>query len=378
MLTSLTKVKVMAFVAIALATITFLAVHYVGLDRFLGGYRLTVDMPDSGGLFTNSEVTYRGVPIGRVESLTATPKGAHAVVRVKRGAPVMPVDVTARVVDRSAIGEQYLDLRGGAASGEKLGEGDHITMSAADLPPAIDTLLRSSRDFVASVPSDALNTVIDEGYEFSRGNGENMARLVRTSADFARTADRNFLVTASLIDNSGKVLATQQAVASSFQSFSKDLSTLAHAFKDQDADWRRLIEATPATARELSTFFTNVGQPLGELMSNLVSTAQVFGTNAKGVKETMILLPEGMSITYAVLTSKGMQSGIEPTFFTPLPCVKGYEGTQLRPGTDTSPGRPFNTKAGCTASTKSGSNVRGPQAVLRPSSTLGDLMGGAE
>jgi len=389
MLTFMTKSKVAAFVAIALVTTAFLAVHYVGLDRFIGGYRVTVDMPEAGGLFKNSEVTYRGVPVGRVESLTASRDGARAVLRIQRGAPAMPAQVQARVVDRSAIGEQYLDLRGGSTSGKKLADGAHLTMTEADLPPSIDGLLRSSRDLVASVPSQALNTVIDEGYAFTRDNGRNLARLLRTSSEFADAADRNFLTTVSLIDNSGKVLATQEAAASSFQSFSKDMSLLAHSFVDQDKDWRRLIEQTPAAARQLDVLFRSVGQPLGQLMSNLISTAQVFGTNAAGVRETMIRLPEGISITYAVMTSKGMRSGLEPTFFNPLPCIKGYEGTTMRGALDTSKGKPFNLQAGCTMPTSSGVDVRGPQAVLgagktranrattvTSADTLGDLMGG--
>jgi phospholipid/cholesterol/gamma-HCH transport system substrate-binding protein len=389
MLTFMTKTKVVVFVVIALLTTTFLAVHYVGLDRYYGGYEITVDMPEAGGLFENSEVTYRGVPVGRVESLEADRDGARAVVRIKRGSPEMSAQVEARVVDRSAIGEQYLDLRGGSTDGEKLGEGAHLTLTAADLPPSIDGLLRSSRDLVASVPSDDLNTVIDEGYEFTRGNGANLARLLKTSTEFARTADRNFLTTVSLIDNSGKVLATQEATASSFKSFSNDMDLLAHSLEDQNADWRRLMEQTPAAARQLDRLFSTVGQPLGQLMSNLVSTAEVFGANADGVKETMIKLPEGISITYAVMTSKGMKSGAQLSFFNPLPCVKGYEGTEMRPGLDTSPGKPFNTKVGCTAPLSSGTNVRGPQAVLGKKGSTGsrtttlssaddlqDLMGG--
>ncbi len=393
MLTFMTKSKVVVFVVIALVTTTFLAVHYVGLDRYFGGYRVTVDMPEAGGLFKNSEVTYRGVPIGRVESLEASREGAHAVLRIARSAPTMPAEVEARVVNRSAIGEQYLDLRGGSTDGKTLGEGAHLTLTGADLPPSIDGLLRSSRDFVASVPSDALNTVIDEGYEFTRGNGTHLAQLLRTSTDFARTADRNFLVTVSLIDNSGKVLETQEKAASSFQSFSKSLNQLAHSFKEQDADWRRLLEQTPESARQLDRLFSTVGQPLGQLMSNLISTAEVFGTNAAGVKETMIRLPEGISIVYAVMTSKGMQSGVQLSFFNPLPCVQGYESTQMREGTDTSPGKPFNHKAGCTMPRSTGVNVRGPSAVLKgnkaknknsratvvgSADTMEDLMGGTE
>ncbi len=59
-----------------------------------------------------------------------------------------------------------------------------------------------------------------------------------------------------------------------------------------------------------------------------------------------------------------MKSGAQLSFFNPLPCVKGYESTEMRPGIDTTPGKPFNTKVGCTEPVSSGINVRGPQAVL--------------
>ncbi|GAA1527785.1 MCE family protein [Nocardioides humi] len=365
MLNLTAKAKLITFMVLAMVTTTFLAAQYVGLDRYVGGYRVTVDLPEAGGLFDNSEVTYRGVPVGRVESLDATRGGARAVVRIKPGAPDMPAGVEARVVNRSAIGEQYLDLRGGKLDGERLGEGDRIAVRASGLPPSLDGLLRSSRDFVASVPSDALTTVIDETYDLTRGNGTHLARLVETSAEFARTADKNFLVSASLIRSSGTVLATQEAAADSFQSFSKDMSLLAHALADQDDAWRELIAQTPEAARELGLLFDGVGQPLGTLMSNMVSTAQIFGTNAAGVKETLIKLPEGISITYAVMTSKGLRMGVTPTFFSPMPCVTGYGATPLRTGLDTSPGQPFNTGAGCTLSPSSGVNVRGPGAVSK-------------
>ncbi len=382
MLSLMTKGKVVVFVVISAFTIAFLAVNYVGLDRYVGGYRMTVDLPDAGGLFEGSEVTYRGVQVGRVESLSADADGARATLRITDGAPEMSADVEGRVVNRSAIGEQYLDLRGGSPEGEQLGEGSNLTLTAADLPPPIDGLLRSSRDMIESVPSDALNTVIDEGYEFTRGNGVYLARLLESSTAFARTADQNFLTTVSLIDSSGTVLATQEATASSFQSFSKDLNLLAQSLEEQDEDWRRVLRATPASARQLDRLFSTVGYPLGQLMSNMISTAEVFGVNSKDVKETLIQLPEGISITYAVMTGKGMRSGIQLSFFNPLPCVEGYEDTEMREGTDTKPGKPFNTKAGCTAPISSGINVRGPQAVLgdgptvRSAEDLDDLMGG--
>ncbi|TYL55933.1 MCE family protein [Nocardioides sp. BGMRC 2183] len=377
MLTGTVKGKLAAFVVLAVLTTLFLSIRYVGLDRYIGGYQVTVALPEAGGLFTNSEVTYRGVPVGHVEQLDVTSDGATAVVRINPDAPEMPAEVEARVINRSAIGEQYLDLRGGDLDGELLAEGDQLTVTATGLPPRIDELLRSSRDFVDSVPSDALDTVIDEAYSLSRGNGTHLARLIETSADFGATANKNFLITASLIDSSGTVLATQEAAADSFKSFSGDVSLLAHALADQDDSWRELIKQTPAAAQEFDRLFATVGGPLGQLMGNLISTAQVFGTNAAGVRETLIKLPEGISITYAIMTSKGMRMGVTPTFFNPKPCTKGYEGTELREGTDTSEGEPFNTDARCTQPPPGGS-VRGPQAArVAVTTTLDDLMGGS-
>ncbi|MGW4801873.1 MlaD family protein [Nonomuraea sp. NPDC004297] len=57
---------------VALAVVGVLAVSYtlvryarVGADLFDPAYRVTVELADAAGLFDNSEVTYRGVAIGR-------------------------------------------------------------------------------------------------------------------------------------------------------------------------------------------------------------------------------------------------------------------------------------------------------------------------
>src|SRR3546814_8792117 len=98
-----------------------------------------------------------------------------------------------------------------------LADGDRIVGDADSLPPPIDELLRSGYDFVESVPKDALSTVIDETYELSRGASGHIPRLVETSSEFAEIADRNFLVTKSLIESSTQVLETQHEAAASMR-----------------------------------------------------------------------------------------------------------------------------------------------------------------
>lgn len=388
MLTARTKTQLVAFVVVALLGTTYLGAKYVGINLFGSGYTVTVSLPEAGGLFKNGEVTYRGVPIGRIESLKATESGVEAVLAIDADAPDIPADVSVKVANRSTIGEQYLDLRG-SSGGETLAAGAHLSAGTEAIPQRIDVLLRTSREFAKSVPRDDLVTVIDESYDLSQGASGDLSQLLETSTEFHEIADKNFLVSAALIRNSETVLDTQLAAADSIKSYSKSLDLLATTLADSDGDLRALIAASPVAAQEIHRLFKDVGVPLGVLMSNLVSTAQVFGTNSQGVEDALIRIPEAISVGWAVNGSKGLNLGLAPTFFDPLPCVAGYGGTQLRQGTDTTAGRPFNKRARCTTSPRSGTNVRGPHVLPKKKtstgaarvtvpSTLGDLMGGSE
>ncbi len=381
MLSRTVRFKLCAFVVIALLATGYLAVRYLGVGTFGGDYRVSVSLTETGGLFKNGEVTYRGVPVGRIADLRATSDGVEVSLRIEGDAPPIPADVQVVVANRSAIGEQYLDLRG-EDSEEHLEDGDHIDGTAAQLPPPIDLLLRSGRDFVASVPKDDLATVIDETYDWTRDGAEPLRQMNTTLQQFAEAAEANFLTTSSLIRNSGQVLDTQLASQESIRGFSRDLSALASTLRSSDGDLRELIRNTPATAREFQRVIQEVGGPLGSLMANLVTPAQVFGINASGVEDAMIRLPEAFSIGWAVTSSQGYNLGLAQTYFDPLPCTTGYGGTTVRPGLEESGGKPFNLEAGCSLSPSSGANVRGPKSVksappvrMRVATSLGELMG---
>lgn len=362
MLTRRMKLQLVAFVVLGLVATSYLGARYVGIDPFNRGYEVSVTLPEAGGLFDNGEVTFRGVPVGRIGSLEATEEGTTAVLRIDADAPVIPSDVEPAVANRSAIGEQYLDLRGGG-TGEPLADGAELDGMEASMPQPIEQVLRSGRDFSASVPQDALTTVIDEGYEASRGAGQDLGRLLDTSRDLVKTADRGFLNTQRLVETADRVLTTQQESATSITSFSTDLRDFSATLADSDRDLRTLIGAAPGAAEQTDQLVRQVGGPLGTLFDRLVAPVKVFGENGAGMRDALIRLPEAVSVTWAVTGSKGLDLGLAQTYTNPVPCTSGYGGTPVRGGLDTATGKPFNTRAGCTASPSTGTGVRGPQAI---------------
>ena len=53
-----------------------------------GTYSMTADFIAGGGLYKNANVTYRGVAIGRVESVGLTATGIVTGMRLNSGSPV--------------------------------------------------------------------------------------------------------------------------------------------------------------------------------------------------------------------------------------------------------------------------------------------------
>ncbi|MCX2965299.1 MlaD family protein, partial [Gordonia aquimaris] len=88
-LSRLARLQIAAVVIIGLFATAYAGVRYVHVERVvgIGIYTVTASMPSSGGIFTNAEVTYRGVPVGRVGQLSLTDDGVDVALELDSGGP---------------------------------------------------------------------------------------------------------------------------------------------------------------------------------------------------------------------------------------------------------------------------------------------------
>ena len=147
MITRGTRLKIGAFVLVALLGISYVSATYVGLFKSASTV-VTMQLADSGGIFTNAEVTYRGVTIGRVGQLRLTSDGIEVDLELDSDAPRVPAETEAVVANRSAVGEQYVDLRPKSDGAPYLEAGSVIPRSATKTPPPVDGLLSNLDAFV--------------------------------------------------------------------------------------------------------------------------------------------------------------------------------------------------------------------------------------
>ena len=362
MITRTVKGQLLAFATITALGVSYVGARYTGLvdDVLDRGYTVRADFAESGGVFPGAEVTYRGVPVGRVGDLRLTGSGVSVALKIEDGAPKIPADTLAVIANRSAVGEQYVDLQPRGAGGPYLIDGSPIPRSRTRTPLPVTDLVLGLDRLVNSVGKDDLRVTVDElGKAFS-GTGPHLGRLVDSGNALVESASESLPETVSLIEDSRKVLKTQADQGSAVKSFSRDLARLTEQLKSSDGDLRRLIGNTEPATQEIDSLLKSTRPDVPVLLANLVSGGQVTVARLPGVEQALVTLPLTVAGSYTVIPGDGTTHfGLTVNADDPPACTQGY-GTQRRDPADTGT-RPANTAAHCTAPRGGKTSVRGAQ-----------------
>lgn len=342
MITARTKMQLVVFLIITLVGCSYVGAKYARLDRLFydDSFTVTGHFAEAGGIYDGAEVAYRGVKIGQVGELVATDAGVEVKMDIENGYDKIPRDALAIIGNRSALGEQYVDLQPQSDGGPYLKEGSELhEPNPGDWTPiSTAALLADVSTTVQDLPQDALTTVIEEMGIAFHDTGDDLGQIIDTSNAFIQTANENFDVTLNLIRDSRIVLDGQLAKASAIRSFSKNLSLFTSTLSGSDKDLRTLIDRGGATATVLRRFLEDHGVEISELLNNLVTTGKVVVRNLDGLRTVLIAFPYVVEGSYSVV-SKGDDGkyiasfGLQFTNF-PMVCHKGYEGTDRRPPTN--------------------------------------------
>jgi len=371
----LVSTQLVAFVVIALLGIIYVGAKYVRIDQLLGfgQYTVTGQFADSGGIFQNAEVTYRGIPVGRVGALTLTEQGVDVTLNLEKNGPDIPSDTVAVVANRSAIGEQYVDLQPRTDQGPYLEEGSTIAQADTSTPTPVEDLLRNVDTLASSVPKDDLRTLITELGTGFEGTGTALAGLVDSLDTFSQDGLSNLPQTLTLIRDSRVVLDTQSEQSSAIQQFSSDLALVTAQLRSNDPDIRRIIDNGIPFADETSALVAQAGPGLTSNLTNLAGVSEALSPRTFALRPLLQFLPALAQGANSVSPGDGtIHFGIALEVNNPPSCTQGYEGTQAivdaeyarNPDFDpTQQDFPINLDANCTVPQGSLTGVRGANSV---------------
>ena len=251
-----------------------------------------VTLPRSGGLYKGSEVTYRGVRVGRVTELNLTDDGVHAMVRLDSTARV-PTDARPKVRSLSPVGEQYIDFQPASSSGPFLTSGDTVRGSAEDLPTALATAAINLDELIKQIDPPTVRLVLTETAKGLEGTEEDLQRLLVQSLELLEDFNARWPQTERLINNGDRLLQLGADLIPDFNSITEDAETFAAWLRDIDPVLVDMLEDGPGQIEELRRLVRDADEVLGTYLDPYITLADINAAREPHLRALLENYPRG-------------------------------------------------------------------------------------
>lgn len=281
-------INVITFGVLAAVLVALLAVSVFRIRRT---YAVDVVFADSGGVFTGQEVTYRGVTVGRVGEMRVVREGVRITLVIDQAFSRIPRELTARVMFKSAVGEQFVDLLPRTRSKPYLRGGDVIPIGRTELPVQQEELLRLLDGVLSGVPPEDFGRLVDTLGEGLGGRGDELHRALAaldplTAVLAARVDELNRIARSG--DRAG---AAFDSTADAFVAASRHLRNVADSLGRSSDDLARLLRTGARNVQELASLVAARKAELDRTIANLATVTRISHKRIRSVDATLKWLP---------------------------------------------------------------------------------------
>ena len=292
MLTRFVRAQLIIFTIVSVVGVAVMLFAYMQIPTLMGVGKLTVklELPSSGGLYRFSNVTYRGVQVGKVTAVRLTPTGAEADLTLDTS-PKIPADLQAEVRSVSAIGEQYVDLRPRTDSGPYLEDGSRISKDNTTIPQEVGPVLDGTSKLIGSVPQERIADLLDETFKAFNGAGDDLQSLLDSAStitsDLSGVSDQ----ARQFIDDSGPLIDSQAESTDAIRTWARSLAGIAGQVAQNDPQIRTVLQQGPGFANEVTALMTQIKPTLPLLLANLTTVGQILLTYNPSLEQLLVIFP---------------------------------------------------------------------------------------
>ena len=330
LLTRFVRTQLVIFAVTSIIGILAMVLVYMQLPSLLGIGRIAVklELPRTGGLYEFSNVTYRGVQIGRVTDVRATRSGAEATLSLANS-PKIPADLEARVLSVSAVGEQYVDLLPRTDSGPYLHDGSVISAKDTGVPQQVGPMLDQVSALLDSIPKEKLGKLLDESFKGLNGSSDDLAALLDSTSVVARDFNKVSGQARTLVDDARPLFDGQVASADALRSWARSLAGVTAQLNANDPQIRAVLQHGPGALDEAAQLLHQVKPTLPILLANLTTVSRIAVTYRPSLEQLLVLLPPYIASVQAVGLPRNNPTGFTQGDFTltlndPPACTVGF------------------------------------------------------
>lgn len=236
-------------------------------------YQVNVQLPASGGLLVNQDVTLRGIPVGKIAKLSLTPDGVDAEIKVNEGIDLSESS-KARVAGLSAAGEQYLDFDGGDGGAPFLADGSTFAMGKTEIPVTLGELLAHSDGMLKQVDTTKLELIKKE-LGMSKDGPQKLDDLVEGGTYLISTLDGVLPQTTSILNTSRVTLQLLSDKQEGMKVATGNLNEVFGGVNRMTGGFRQLTEQGPKTFGAVDNLFTDNSETMVQLLGDLTTVSEL-------------------------------------------------------------------------------------------------------
>ncbi len=328
-MTRLVKIQLTIFAVVTVLALAVMSVSYLKLPTAFGWQRTDValEMPDTGGLYQNANVSYLGNVIGRVDSVTLTPGYVVANLHFDARADV-PENVRAQIRSVSAVGEQYVEfVPEGEPSGE-LADGSVLGPNRVDMPQGIGPVLDQATVLMASIDDAKMRRVISESFDAFNGSERDLQRFLDSAQLLLEEARSNTDVTRQLIADAEPVLDSQLRSSDSIRAWTRNLADLTDQLRTNEPQLTSIIQRGPDSLARATKVLNDLQPTMPVLVANLVSVGEVGVVYNRSIEQLLVIYPALVSSLITAINGAKDTGEIKVDFNLQInetpPCTTGF------------------------------------------------------
>lgn len=283
----------------AVATVVALTVQRADLG---GGYALTAEFTDAGGLRAGDDVFVAGVRVGEVTSLAID--GDHVVARMVIQGTELPATTRAAVKLRTLVGRRAVELDTGDDFSQLLRDGDTIPRSRTSVAIDVPEFGDVSEELLSEVDSEALDTLLASLSDVTADQREEVALLVEGGTQLAG-------VITEQEEELRRLLRALRSVSETLADSDDDLvavidgfGTVLDSLAQRREDVRRLLRETNATSGTAADLVADTRGQLDRVLDELHADLEIVNRHQVALAEALAYAPEGVG-GFAEITRAG-------------------------------------------------------------------------
>lgn len=328
-ITRFVRMQLTIFAIVTTIALIIMAVFYIRIPAMvgIGVFHVNLKMPTTGGLYQNANVSFRGVDVGKVESVRLDGDGVIADLRIDSGTDI-PSDATAAVRSMSAVGEQFVVFEPPVDddSTDYLRGGD--TVYSDDVPVEISSMLDQAQGLLDDIGDTRLRALMDEAFTAFNGTGEELQRLLDSMILFVKAANENSDAVVDLIDQAGPLLATQTATADAVRAWTADVTAVTDQMRANLPEITDILVEGPGVASSAEGLFSAIDATMPLMFSNLAVASRTLALYLPNLRQVVVLYPRVMQALIGAVNTGSSEWGPNVSFTLgfqdPPVCTVGF------------------------------------------------------